>query len=331
MQQDVKMPSAAPSYADILAAQQRVTGVVTRTPLFEFPVLNERVGGRVLLKAENLQRTGSFKFRGAWNCLSAQADQARANGVVAWSSGNHAQGVALAARELGVAVTIVMPKDAPQMKIDRTRQLGAEIVLYDRYTQSRAEIGRAIAAEHGAVIVQPFDEPLVIAGQGTMGLEIVEQCRTQGVQPDSAFICCGGGGLSSGTSLALHEHWPDVAIHTVEPVGFDDTARSLIAGERLGNDTDARSVCDALLSEMPGEVTFPILREHVASGVVVSDEEALAAVRFAFNELKLVVEPGGAVALAAVLAQKIDTRDRTVVAVLSGGNLDQTMLMTDTA
>ena len=331
MQQDVNAAPVAPGFSDIKAAEQRLAGIATRTPLLEFPVLNERVGCRVLLKAENLQRTGSFKFRGAWNCLSAQAERVRANGVVAWSSGNHAQGVALAARELGVAATIVMPKDAPQTKIARTRALGAEVVLYDRYTESREEIGRAIASEGGAVIVQPFDEPLVIAGQGTIGLEIVEQCEAHGVQPDVALICCGGGGLSSGASIALHQHWPDLSIHTVEPAGFDDTARSLAAGQRLGNEPGLRSVCDALLGPTPGAVTFPILREHVSSGLVVTDEEALAAVRFAFNELKLVVEPGGAVALAAVLAQKIDTRDKTVVAVLSGGNLDQTLLMADGA
>ena len=316
--------NTAPDYAAIVAAAQRLAGVATRTPLLEFPVLNERVGGRVLLKAENLQRTGSFKFRGAWNCLSAQAEAARARGVVAWSSGNHAQGVALAARELDAPATIVMPADAPAVKQERTRALGAEIVLYDRYTESREAIGTRIAAERGAIIVPPFDHPLIIAGQGTMGIEIVEQCDAIGAVPDAALICCGGGGLSAGTSLALHEHWPALTIHTVEPAGFDDTARSLAAGERLGNAPDARSICDALLSPAPGELTFPILRDHIASGLVVTDADALAAVRFARDELKLVVEPGGAVALAAVLTGTFKTANKTVVAVLSGGNLDVT-------
>ncbi|MEL7537384.1 MAG: threonine/serine dehydratase [Pseudomonadota bacterium] len=315
-----------PNFDGVVDAGNRVAGFAIETPLLEYPVLNERCGGRVLLKAENLQRTGSFKFRGAWNCLSAQAEQARENGVVAWSSGNHAQGVALAARMLGAKAAIVMPADAPATKIGRTRALGAELVLYDRYRDDREALGRRLAAERNAVLVPSYDDPLVIAGQGTMGLEIVKQCQARRVIPDTALICCGGGGLTSGASLAMHEHFSRLHVHTVEPSGFDDTARSLASGQRVGNEAGSRSICDALLSPTPGSLTWPILKHHVVSGLVVTDDDALSAMRFAFTELKLVLEPGGAVALAAVLSGRYDVSGKTVVVVLSGGNVDPALV-----
>lgn len=317
---------SAPTVVDIKKAAARLDGVANRTPLLENPALNARLNARVLLKAENLQRTGSFKFRGAWNALSVAPQAKLDNGVVAWSSGNHAQGVAMAAAIKNVPATIVMPVDTPPIKVSRTRDLGADIVFYDRYAEDREAIGRALASERDALLVPSYDDLAVIAGQGTAGLEIVQQCQERQVVPDQVLICCGGGGLSSGCAIALHDTFASANIHVVEPAGFDDTYRSLLAGVRLGNSADARSVCDALLTPSPGALTFPLLQEHVESGLVVSDEEALEAVDFAMTELKLVVEPGGAVALAALLSGKLDVAGRNVVVMLSGGNIDFDML-----
>ncbi len=314
------------SLPDILAAAERLKGVATRTPLIESAALSTRLKARVLLKAENLQRGGSFKFRGAWNTLDSLEEKALACGVVAWSSGNHAQGVALAAKLKGVKATIVMPKDTPDVKIAGTRQFGADIVFYDRYTEDREAIARAIADERGCEIVPSYDRLEVIAGQGTAGLEIVQQCQSFGVRPDRLLVCCGGGGLCAGVAIAVHATWPECRIHTVEPLRFDDMRRSLASGERQGNSPDARSVCDALLTPMPGNLTFPVLKEHVSEGLAVDDQAALAAVTYAARELKLVVEPGGAVALAALLQELVDVRGETVVALLSGGNIDPALL-----
>ncbi len=308
--------------ADIEAAQRRLVDAAVRTPLIENDELNRVAAGRVLLKPECWQRTGSFKIRGAYNMLSQLSAEQAARGVVAFSSGNHAQGVAAAGKLLGIRTTIVMPEDAPRSKLDNTRRLGGEIVTYDRYTGDREAIAREIAAERGTAVVPSFDHPHIIAGQGTVGLEIALELRDLGVEPDQVLICCGGGGLSSGSAVALRGHHPGVSIHTVEPVDFDDTARSLEEGRRVGNDPAARSICDALLTEMPGEKTFHILSEFAAAGLAVSDDEAREAMRFAFRHLKMVIEPGGAVALAAVLTGKLQTRDRTTVAVISGGNVD---------
>ncbi len=315
------LDAAPPTFADIEAAAERLEGQAVRTPLLQSPALNERLGGRVLLKAETLQRTGSFKFRGAYNRISRIPAGARAAGVVAYSSGNHAQGVAAAAALLGVPATIVMPRDAPAIKLDNTRGYGAQVVLYDRLTEVREKIGAAIAAERGATIVRPYDDPAIIAGQGTCGLEIARQAA--GADLDALLVCCGGGGLSAGCALALAELSPQTKIYSVEPEGFDDTARSLAAGERLGNDPAARSFCDALLAPSPGELTFAINRRLLAGGLAVSDAEVAAAMGYAFQTLKLVVEPGGAVALAALLAGRLEARGKTVALTLSGGNVDR--------
>ncbi len=310
--------AALPGLADVEAAALRVEGVVRRTPLLESDALNEQVGGRILLKAECLQRTGSFKLRGAYNTISQLAGQA----VVAYSSGNHAQGVAAAAKLCGLPATIVMPADAPAIKIANTRAFGAEVRLYDREREVREEIGAEIAERTGAALVKPYDDARIIAGQGTAGLEAAEQLRAQGAVIDAALIPCGGGGLTAGCSIALTAAFPGVAIHAVEPQGFDDTTRSLAAGEALANRPGQRSICDALLAPTPGVLTFAVNRQLLAGGVAVTDDEVRHAMAAAFAHLKLVVEPGGAVALAAVLSGRFDARGRVVLVVLSGGNVD---------
>ena len=308
--------------SDVAAAATRLAGVSVRTPLVRNFELDDIAGGSVLIKPECLQVTGSFKIRGAYNLLSQLTDAERERGAVAWSSGNHAQGVAAAGGMLGVHTAIVMPEDAPRAKIDNTKRLGGEVITYDRYTGDREAIARKIAAERNAVIVPSYDHTEIIAGQGTVGLEIAEQALEMQMPPDQVLICCGGGGLSSGSAIALKAKLPDVAVHSVEPDQFDDTARSLACGERVSVDEDARSICDALQAHKPGEMTFAINRQLLGQGLTVSDAEVCEAMRFAFRHLKLVVEPGGAVALAAVLAGKIDTEGKTTAIVLSGGNVD---------
>lgn len=308
--------------ADIEAAANRLSDVSVITPLLRSAELDEIAGGTVLLKPECLQVTGSFKIRGAYNLISQLPPERARKGVVAWSSGNHAQGVAAAGGLLGVKTAIVMPEDAPKAKIERTRRFGGEVILYDRYSGDREAIAREVARERGAELVPSYDHGDIIAGQGTVGLEIVRQCRELGLPPDQVLICCGGGGLSAGSAVAIKTLLPQAAVHTVEPEQFDDTARSLRKGERCTNAKTARSICDALQAETPGRLTFAINQEWVGDGLVVSDEEVKEAMRFAFRHLKLVVEPGGAVALAAVLSGKTDTTNRTTVAVLSGGNVD---------
>ena len=316
----------APGFADIEAAAARLAGWAVETPLLNPPALDRKLGGRVLLKAETLQRTGSFKFRGAFNRISQIPEADRAAGVVAYSSGNHAQGVAAAAALLGVPASIVMPEDAPAIKIANTRGYGAEVVFYDRVTENREALGAALAAERGATLVRPYDDPGVIAGQGTCGLEIANQAAARGFEIDALLVCCGGGGLTAGCALAMAELSPMTQIYTVEPAGFDDTRRSLAQGgaedARVVNDPAARSFCDALLAPTPGELTFPINRRLLAGGFAVSDDEVRAAMGYAFGTLKLVLEPGGAVALAALLAGRLETRGKTVALTLSGGNVD---------
>jgi threonine dehydratase len=312
------MDEQSPTLADVQAAALRLKGVARRTPLLESEALNALAGGRILLKAEPLQRTGSFKFRGAYNTIS----QIQAPAVVAYSSGNHAQGVAAAARLLGKAATIVMPADAPAIKVEHSRADGAEIRLYDRTRESREAIGAEIAARTGAALVRPYDDPRIIAGQGTAGLEIALQAKEQGASLDAALIPCGGGGLIAGCSLALSQLCPGIEIHAVEPAAFDDTRRSLGAGERVANPPGGRSICDALLVPTPGELTFELNRRLLAGGLAVTDDDATRAMSFAFRHLKLVVEPGGAVALAALLSGRFDARGRTVAIMLSGGNVD---------
>lgn len=307
---------------DVEDASRRLVDVAVRTPLIENAVLNEAVGGRILLKLECLQRTGSFKIRGAYNLLSQLDAQQKQRGVVAFSSGNHAQGVACAAGLLGIHAAIVMPEDAPVAKLENTRRLGGEVIGYDRYTGDREQIAREIAAERGAELVPSYDHEHIIAGQGTVGLEIAEQSKELGLSPDQVLICCGGGGLTAGSAVALADRISDVAIHTVEPETFDDTARSLAIGKRVRVDDSARSICDALLAPTPGRLTFPIVQKLTGPGLTVSDDEVGAAMRFAFRHLKLVVEPGAAVALAAVLSAKIDVAGKITVVVISGGNVD---------
>ncbi|HMR30187.1 MAG TPA: threonine/serine dehydratase [Geminicoccaceae bacterium] len=306
------------TYGDVEAAAERLRGIAVRTPLLTSEALDARIGGRLLIKAEPLQRTGSFKFRGAYNTIR----QISAPAVVAFSSGNHAQGVALAARLLGKRATIIMPSDAPRAKLEGTRSYGAEVVTYDRWSEDREAIGARIAAETGAELVRPYDDWRVMAGQGTVGLEIAGQAKELGLTPDAAIVGVSGGGLMAGTVTALAHHFPAIEAFTAEPAGLDDHARSLAAGERLGNAADARSICDALQAPMPGELTFSINRRLLKGGLVVTDDEVREAMRAAFAHLKIVVEPGGAVGLAAVLSGRLDCRGRTVAIVLSGGNVD---------
>jgi len=310
------------TFADVRSAAERLAGHAVVTPLIESPALNERLGGRVLIKPETLQRVGAFKFRGAYNRLSRLSPAERTGGVVAFSSGNHAQGVALAARLLGLPCLIVMPADAPKVKVEATRGYGAEVSFYDRAKDDREALAAAAAAERGAVVVPAFDDPFIIAGQGTAGLEIAAQAKALGAPIDLLLGPVGGGGLMSGVSLAIRALSPATQLYGVEPAGFDDTRRSLEAGERRGAPPAPRSLCDALESPMPGKLTFPILRAHLAGVVTAADAEVAEAMRYAFGTLKLVVEPGGAVALAALLTGKLDLAGRTAAIILSGGNVD---------
>lgn len=312
----------AVSIDDIRDAAWLIAPAIVRTPLIENDGLNARCGRRVLLKFEGAQRTGSFKFRGAYNRLARLDAAQRAAGVVAWSSGNHAQGIAAAARLLDMPATIVMPADAPAIKLANTRALGAQIVTYDRHSESREAIATDLAQQTGATLVPSFDDPFVIAGQGTAGLEIMEQAAEAGADVAQILVCCGGGGLTAGIATAVKAQAPDIAIYTVEPAGFDDTARSLRSGARETVAPDARSICDALLAPQPGALTFPINHALLAGGLVVTDEQVRAAMRFAFATLKLVVEPGGAVALAAMLHGLAPPHDGAAVVVLSGSNVD---------
>lgn len=307
-----------PSFAGVVDAARQIAPAAVRTPLIEHPALNEAVGGRVLLKVETVQVAGAFKFRGAYNRISRLGEEEKARGVVAYSSGNHAQGVAAAARAVGTRALIVMPSDSPAVKVAGVRAFGGEVRLYDRWTESREAIGAQIAAERGSVLVPPFDDPFVIEGQGTVGLEILEQA---GVGIDQLLCGASGGGLIAGINLVMAEQSPDTRVIVVEPEAFDDTRRSLEAGARVGHPQGAPSFCDALMSPMPGEITFPINR-RLAGAVTVSDAEVAEAMRFAFGQLKLVVEPGGAVSLAALLTGKAEAKDLTTALVLSGGNVD---------
>lgn len=315
-----------PSYQGVLDAARQIEGVAVRTPLLESPALNAVLGGRVLMKAENLQRAGAFKFRGAYNRISRLDADERRRGVVAFSSGNHAQGVAAAAQLVGAPALIVMPSDSPQVKVEGVIGFGGEVRLYDRWTESREAIGAAIAAERGCVLVPPFDDPFIIEGQGTTALEMLDQAALSESGPIDQLLCgASGGGLMAGINLVMAERSTDTQVFVVEPEAFDDTARSLAAGERVGHPQGAPSICDALMAPMPGVLTWPINR-RLAGAITVSDAEVAQAVAFAFRHLKLVVEPGGAVSLAALLAGKIETRDRTTVIVLSGGNVDPALV-----
>src|SRR5271168_634652 len=307
------------SASDIDAAAAVLKPYAVRTPLLSPPVLSERIGTRVFLKPEMLQRTGSFKFRGAFNKLSSIPEDARGGGVVAFSSGNHAQGVAAAAKILNMRATIVMPADAPLLKRERTKSYGAEVVLYDRDLEDREAIARGIAEKRGATLVPPYDDPKVIAGQGTVGREICEDLAALGIAPDIVVAPVSGGGLIAGVATAVKARFPQAMVMSAEPEYFDDHARSLRSGRREAHKAEGRTICDALMAAIPGEITFAINGKLLAQGVTATEAEVGAAVAFAFRELKLVVEPGGAVGLAALLAGRIDVKGKTVVIVLSGG------------
>ncbi len=310
------------TFADIEAAAARIRGHAVETPLVESPALNERLGARVLLKLETLQRVGAFKFRGAYNRLVQLTPDERKRGVVAFSSGNHAQGVALAAKLLGMPALIVMPADAPAMKVANTRGYGAEIRLYDRLKESREAIAAEIARDRGAVVVPAFDDPHIIAGQGTAGLEMIRQAELLGAQFDLVLTPASGGGLMAGVSQAVKTLSPKTELWAVEPTGFDDLALSLKAGERVTIHPTTRSLCDALESPAPGVLNFPILQKNLAGALDVSNAEVTEAMRYAFATLKLVVEPGGVAALAALLSGKVSSAGKTVGVILSGGNVD---------
>jgi threonine dehydratase len=311
-----------PAFADIEDAARQIASAAVLTPLIRNDALDAAVGGRVWIKAEVLQRTGSFKFRGAYNRISRLSSAERRAGVVAFSSGNHAQGVAAAAALAGAPAVIVMPADAPTLKIDNTRALGAEVVLYDRASESREAIAGRIRSERGAILVPPFEDPFIIAGQGTAALEIAAQLGAAEAAADVLLCPASGGGLMAGTSLAMEALSPGTALYAVEPEGFDDYARSLAVGRRVKNETASGSLCDALMSPEPGAMTFAINQPRLAGALAVSDEEALDAVAFSFRHLKLVIEPGGAVGLAALLSGKLRLEGRTAVVIASGGNID---------
>ena len=316
-----------PSIADIHAAAETIKPYAVRPPLITSPVLDELTGGRVFLKAENLQRTGSFKFRGGFNAVNNLPESAHAGGVYACSSGNHAQGVADAAALHGMAATIVMPSDAPEMKKERTKRLGARVVEYDRYSEDRDAIAANLAAQTGGSIIHPYETFHVIAGQGTAGLEAASDIAAMGHRIERVLVCAGGGGLMAGILLAVRDTFPEALIHPVEPEGHDDQRRSHAQGHRVGGNQGGPSICDAIVTPMPGAASFAICKGQLEKGLCVSDEEALAAVAFAWRELKLVVEPGGAVTLAALLTGKVDVTGETVVATLSGGNIDPDMMV----
>ncbi|MEP0522355.1 MAG: threonine/serine dehydratase [Hyphomicrobiales bacterium] len=317
-----------PILEDIKQAQVRLRGMTVRTPLIRSYTLSERMNAMVFLKPENLQRTGSFKFRGAYNAVSQLTEMERERGVLATSSGNHAQGIAEAARLLGVAATIIMPSDAPDVKIARTKASGAEIILFDRKTDDRDERARLEIEKTGAAYIHPYNNANVIAGQGTVGMEIVEDLKAQNLVPDNVLVCTGGGGLTAGIALACGSAFPATRIFATEPEGFDDYARSLASGKMERNAQTSGSVCDAILTPSPGDIGFEINRKRLAGGLTVSDQEALEAVRFCFEQHRMVVEPGGAVTLAALLSGKLeahlgDLRGQIIVVTLSGGNIDE--------
>ncbi len=310
----------------IRAAATRLDGHARMTPLLTSPFLDEIAGRRVLVKAECLQHTGSFKFRGGWSAVSALPADALARGVVAFSSGNHAQGVAMAAAAHRAPCVIVMPADAPAVKIENTRALGAEVVLYDRAREDRDEIGARLSQDRGLTLIKPFDEPLVIAGQGTCGLEIAAQAAEHDITEAQVLVCCGGGGLTSGIALALAAEAPGMRVHPCEPQGFDDVTRSLAAGAIQRNNQMSGSICDAIITPQPGDITFPIMQAHCGPGIVVTEDECLRAMALAYERLRIVVEPGGAAALAAALFHS--DSDTPVIAVATGGNVDAALFKT---
>ena len=311
-----------PVFSDVEDAARRIAGEAVRTPLLENDALNERLGGRVLIKPECLQRTGSFKFRGAYNRMSRIAPEAREKGVVAFSSGNHAQGVALAARLLGIPATIVMPSDAPKIKSDGVRRLGGKVVEFNRETEDREAVSAEIVDRTGATLVPSYDDPYIIAGQGTAGLETAQDLQARGIVPDQFVCCAGGGGLIAGCGLAMKHFFADCDLLAAEPEGFDDHRRSLMAGERVANARKTGSLQDAIITQIPGKLTFQLNRKQLSGAVTASDADTLEAIAFIWKHLKLVAEPGGATAFASLLNGQADTRGRTTIVLITGGNVD---------
>lgn len=311
-----------PEFADVEAAAARIAPYAVQTPLVESAVLNECLGGRVFLKLESLQRTGSFKFRGACNRIGMIPERERASGVVAFSSGNHAQGVAAAAALFGLPATIVMPRDAPRTKIDGTRALGAQVVFYDRLTDDREAIALEICAERAATLIRPFDDPGIVAGQGTVGLEIAQAAKARGIRLDAVLVPCSGGGLVAGIALALSGASMRTAAISVEPERFDGMRRSLDAGRRVSASGGTVSIADALMAPIPGTIPFALAKKYMERGIAVGDDELVRAVGYAACRLKLIIEPGGSAGLAAVLGGQYDVRGRTVAVVLTGANCD---------
>lgn len=322
------MMSGQVTAAGVSAAAERIAGAAVMTPLLENEWLNERAGGRVLMKAETLQHGGSFKFRGAMNRLALLTPEELKRGVLAWSSGNHAQGVARAARLFGTRSVIVMPKDAPALKVAQVRAYGGEIVFFDRYTEDREEIGRRIAAEEGLALAPSYDHVDIIEGQGTLALEAVAQAAAIGASFDAFIVCCGGGGMTAGCATILEEISPKTEVLIAEPEGFDETWASIRAGRKLRADISRKTLCDALATPSPGDITFPIMQRLVRGGFAISDDEVSETVAWAFKYLKLVLEPGGAAALAAVFHRKARTAGRTIGLTLSGGNIDPSLYAT---
>ena len=320
------MTTLAINYQDIVTASQRIQGHAVITPLLESPMLNQQLGGRVLFKAENLQRTGSFKFRGAFNKLSKLAQANQLTGVVAYSSGNHAQGVAAAATHFGVPATIIMPADAPQIKIANTKALGAKVVLYDRNTEDREAIGLKLANQYNLTLIPPYDDVDIMAGQGTLGLEAAQQFQALGLVLDQAIGPIGGGGLITGSATALKHHFSNITVWGAEPEGHDDAARSIVAGQRLANKNAPTSICDAIVTPMVGELTFPIMQHYLAGAKAVGEQHVMAAMLICMQQLKIVVEPGGCVGLAAILNNSLDVKGKNTLVILSGGNADPTTL-----
>jgi threonine dehydratase len=313
--------SEAPTYKNIEEAAVRLRGKSVLTPLLESEAINMLVGGRVLVKAEPLQKTGSFKFRGAYNKVSSLTEKERKKGIITYSSGNHAQAVAAVASMFDIEATILMPLDAPENKKKKTRSSGAKIVSYDRYNDDRQEMLQSIISTSGQCFIPPYEDSMIISGQGTVGVEIMDQTESMGIAPDAVLVCCGGGGLAAGVATAVNHRNAETRVYAVEPEDFDDTCRSLEFGHRMSNSPDARSICDALQTRV-GKLTFSIIKRFVAGGVRVSDSEAQSAMAVAFSELQLVSEPGGAVALAAILNGRVKTFGQTVVVVVTGGNVD---------
>ncbi len=310
----------------IRSAKNKSANRVVETPLLSNEKVNQIIGKKVFIKPECLQVTGSFKFRGAWSALSHfQSEDKVFNGVVAYSSGNHAQGIAAAAKAHKVPAVIIMPRDAPRIKIENTLNYGAEVIFYDRMKEVREDIGEKIAEEKNLRLIRPYDEPLVIAGQGTCGWEIALQAKALGIKDAEVLVCCGGGGLSAGIALALEELAPSFSVRTCEPKFFDDTARSLCSGKREINQESENSICDAILTPTPGELTFPVLKKLAGKGLVASDDQVLRAMKCLYENFKLVAEPGGAVALAAALFSSQILKKENIIVVVSGGNVDSNL------